>query len=307
MTALQTHGRRRALAVALSCAFAALPAAAAAQDEAWVPLDRAPADIERLMLGLKTAQTGLPLAVRRSMLARTESMEVPRAEGPPDRYLRLRHEADGLYFNVTVRTLSGASPAETVYLLQSGYDLDRCEALQPLLARDDRVGRDFCRYDPDAGVARLRLGGMRRFGFSAYRLDGARVRDATRRVLPEDPLLRSPQRARYVAHDDTGTQSGVSVDLSRFAEVPVLRLYRELADGHGLPRDDPRAFTAGYPGPAFTAHFGFLVWNGKRFELRETVPRALWPCTRDARFSPSGQSCLANDPDRFILPDTGAP
>ena len=74
--------------MAVSCAFAALPAIAAAQTEDWTPLDRAPADIERLLLGLPTAETGLPLAVRRGMLQRAERVEIPRSD-----YLRLVADA----------------------------------------------------------------------------------------------------------------------------------------------------------------------------------------------------------------------
>jgi hypothetical protein len=42
------------------------------------------------------------------------------------------------------------------------------------------------------------------------------------------------------------------------------------------------------------------VWNGQRFELRENVPRALWPCTYDETLSASGRSCDPADPDPFI-------
>ena len=306
-TVTRRQGWHRRASIAFIAA-ALWPALAMAQyDETWSPLERAPADIERLLLGLKTADSGLPLAARRGMLQRAEAIEVPRADGSPDRYLRLKHEADGLYFSATVRTLAGARPQDTVYLLQTGSEIDGCIGLKALLVPGDRVGRKFCVFDEEQGAARIQAGAAPRFGFTAYRLDGQRVHDVTRRVLPDDPLLRASDRASYAVHDETGAHPGVSVDMSRLAEVPVLRLYVELGDGGGLPRKHPRAFPAGYPGDAHIAHFGFLVWNGQRFELRNTVPRALWPCTHDARFSPSGQSCLDRDPDPFIAPATSAP
>lgn len=293
---------------ALACAGTLWPGKIVAQEESWTPLEPAPADIERLLLGLKTGESGLPLAARRGMLRRIEAVDVPVAEGSPDRYLRMRHEVDGMYFSATVRTFAGARPEDTVYLLRAGSEIEDCTRLKTLLGRGERVGRAFCAFDEAEGTSRIRAGAAERFGFSAYRLDGrGRARNVTRRVLPEDPLLRLPDRERYAVHDETGAHAGVSVDMSRLSEVPVLRLYAELGDGGGLPRDHPRAFTAGYPGLAHTAHFGFLVWNGQRFDLRETVPRALWPCTRDARFSPSGQSCLEQDPDRFIAPAASTP
>jgi hypothetical protein len=122
-------------------------------------------------------------------------------------------------------------------------------------------------------------------------------------VLPEDPIAGLPAAEREGVHDDSGAPPAAWVDRSRFAEVPVLRLYLEYGDGRGLPRDHPRAFPGGYPGDrVHTAHLGFLVWDGRRFELRRTVPRALWPCTHDAAFSPSGQSCRPDSPDPFIAP-----
>lgn len=306
-TVMRTQGwHRRAYAVLAIIAL--WPALAMADSEAWSPLERAPDDIERLLLGLKTAESGLPLAARRGMLQRAEIIEAPRVDGSPDRYLRLKHEADGLYFSATVRTLAGARPQDTVYLLQTGSEIDGCAGLKALLGQGERVGRTFCVFDESQGAARIHAGAKTRFGFTAYRLDGrGRVHDVTRRVLPDDPLLRAPDRGRYAVHDETGAHPGVSVDMSRLSEVPVLRLYVELGDGGGLPRDHPRAFSAGYPGAAQIAHFGFLVWNGQRFDLRDTVPRALWPCTHDAGFSPSGQSCLDRDPDPFIAPPSPSP
>lgn len=302
MTVSQTHGRRRALVAAVSCAFAALPAIAAAQTEDWAPLDRAPAEIERLLLGLPTADTGLPLAVRRGMLRRAEELEIPRAGAATDRYVRLRHEADGVYFSATIRSLAGAKPADTVYLLQADHQIDRCAALQPLLARADRVPRVFCRDDADTGTAVLRTG-PQRFGYTAWRLAGSgKPRNVTRSVLPADPVARLPATEREGIHDHGAVASGARVDRSRLAEVPVLRLYLEYGDGHGLPRSHPRAFPGGYPGASVqTAHLGFLVWDGHRFDLRQTVPRAQWPCTHDAAFSPSGQSCHPDSPDPFIV------
>jgi hypothetical protein len=298
---LRRHGLR-ACFQACFLAAALWPVLALAQEEPWVPLDRVPEDIERLVIGLKTADSGLPLAARRSMLRRVEMIEVPRADGPPDRYLRMKHEGEGVYFSAIVRTFGGARPEDTVYLLQAVSEVDTCAALKPLLGADDRVGRKFCTFDEDLGAARIQTGADVRFGFVAYRLDArGRAHDVTRRVMPEDPVLNLPDGEVYDVHDETDSHPGAWVDMSRWSEVPVLRLYVELGDGGGLPRDHPRAFSAGYPGPVHTAHFGFLVWNGERFDLRGTVPRALWPCTYDGS-APSGQSCLERDPDPFVTP-----
>ncbi len=278
------------------------PALAMAQDEPWTPLDRAPEDIERLMVGLKTDESGLPLAVRRGMLRRVEAIDVPRTDRAPDRYLRMKHEADGGYFSAIVRTFAGIRPEDTVYLLQVASEIDTCAGLKALLGPGERVGRKFCVFDEEQGSARTQPGADKRFDVSVYRLDDrGRAHNITGRVLPGDPLHKLPDRDRYAVRDQIGWHSGTWVDMSRLSEVPVLRLYVELGEGRSLLRDHPRAFTAGHPGPAYTAHFGFLVWNGQRFDLRDTVPRALWPCTYDES-SPSGQSCLERDPDPFVVP-----
>jgi hypothetical protein len=283
-------------------AVALWPALVMAQDEPWTPLDRAPEDIERLMIGLKTDESGLPLKVRRGMLQRAEAIDVPRAEGSPDRYLRMKHEGDGGYFSAIVRSFAGTRPEDTVYLLQVASEVDTCVGLKALLGADDRVGRKFCVFDEELGAARIHSDADERYGFIAYRLDGrGRAHVVTRRVLPEDPMLTLPKGEAYGVHDETGSHPGVWVDLSRLSEVPVLRLYVELGDSGGLPRDHPRAFPGGYPGRVYTVHFGFLVWNGQRFDLRNTVPRALWPCTYDDS-APSGQSCLERDSDPFVSP-----
>ncbi len=296
-----THAWRDGMR-ALLMAAALWPALAMAQEEPWTPLERAPEDIERLLLGLKTADSGLPLTMRRGMLQRVEAIEVPRTDGPADRYLRMKHEDDGVYFSAVVRTLAGARPEDRVYLLRVASEVDTCAGLKALLGADDRVGRKFCVYDEELGAARIQSDADERFGFTAYRLDGrGRAHAVTRRVLPEDPMLNLPKGEVYGVHDETGSRPGVWVDLSRLSEVPVLRLYVELGDSGGLPRDHPRAFPGGYPGRVYTVHFGFLVWNGQRFDLRNTVPRALWPCTYDDS-APSGQSCLERDPDPFVSP-----
>lgn len=295
------HGWRDRVRIVV-VAVALWPAMAMAQDEPWTPLDRAPEDIERLMVGLRTDELGLPLKVRRNMLRRIEAIEVTRADGPPDRYLRMKHEGEGVYFSAIVRTFGGPRPEDTVYLLQAVSEVDTCAALKPLLGADDRVGRKFCVFDEDQGVAHLQADADARYGFVAYRLDArGRAHVVTRRVLPEDPVLNLPDGEVYGVHDEVDSHPGAWVDMSRLSEVPVLRLYVELGYGGGLPRDHPRAFSAGYPGQVHTAHFGFLVWSGQRFDLRGTVPRTLWPCTYD-HLSPSGQSCLERDPDPFVSP-----
>lgn len=280
-----------------------LPLTATAQtDEPWVANLVVPETVRRFLLALDTAESGIPYKVRERMLHGFESIDVSTRDAAPERYMRASVEG----FTVTIRTittgsLEGPGARQTVYLLWSGVDLADCAGLKPWLGPQDRVGRRFCEDDAQWGYPRIRAKGATRFGVAAYRYDGGRPKNITRKVFPEDPVARLPAHERAGVHDEAGVASHARVDLSRLSEVPVMRLYLEYGDGHGLPRSHPRAFSGGYPGERVqTAHFGFLVWNGQRFELRQKVPRALWPCTYDESFSPSGRSCDDKDPDPFI-------
>jgi hypothetical protein len=276
----------------------ALPAAAQSGDEPWAADAQVPERTRALLLGLKTAESGIPYKVRTRLLDRFESIDVPGRGAAPDRYSRASVEG----FGVLLRSFEGASAKETVYLLQFDADLGDCSELSAWLGPQDRVGRRFCRNGEDGGNARIQPKGATRFGFAAYRLDAqGRPKNVTKQVFPQDPYLRLPENERAGIHDEAGLSAGAWVDRSRLSEVPVLRLYLEYGDGYGLPRSHPRAFSGGYPGETvLKAHLGFLVWNGQRFELRENVPRALWPCTYDETLSARGRSCDPADPDPFI-------
>ena len=273
-------------------------AAAPQADEPWAAAATAPASIRSVLLGLKTTEFGIPYKLRERLLDRIESIEVAGRGAAPDHYYRANAEG----FSLIMRSFVGVSAKDTVYLLQFGAYLDDCAKLEPWLGPKDRVGRRFCWNDTESGDARIRATGATRFGFAAYRLDAKGLaKNVTAEVFPNDPYDRLPISERTGVHDEAGLTSGAWVDRSRLSEAPVLRLYLEYGDGHGLPRSHPRAFSGGYPGDTVhVAHLGFLVWNGSRFELRQTVPRTLWPCTYDESFSPSGRSCDPKDPDRFI-------
>ncbi len=64
------------------------------------------------------------------------------------------------------------------------------------------------------------------------------------------------------------------LDDSRAVRTPVLRWVMEFDPDRPPPARDRRLLDA----PSSQAHLAFLVWTGERWELRERVPRALWPC-----------------------------
>ena len=111
--------------------------------------------------------------------------------------------------------------------------------------------------------------------------------DVTSELAPPAPVLTAEERRRYGVHvrppeeGDAG-ELDVQLDVTRLDQAPVMRwVLRPAVEGDyqapPVPAADPRAFVE-YETPGHIAHFGFLVWDGTRFELRESVPADLWPC-----------------------------
>lgn len=115
----------------------------------------------------------------------------------------------------------------------------------------------------------------------AYRVaHGRPPQDITQQVFPKAEDLAKTERERYLPHlVDDGEPNTTDVapwlDYTRLQQVPTLRRIMQFDPDNPLPASDPRAF-----GDPPMAHFGFLVWNGVRYELRETVTRDVWPCIR---------------------------
>lgn len=164
-----------------------------------------------------------------------------------------------------IRSLEGPDPDTTVYLVYG----PQCDATW-----SDPVDKCF----PDDAYLRE---------FKLYRVHkGGRPEDVTRELTPPAPSLTPAERRRYGVYlhpDGDAKATDVKLDVSRLAYVPVLRwVLRPVQEGDyqppPMPSSDPRAFDDHDWGSTSVAHFGFLVWTGERFELRETVPPGLWPC-----------------------------
>lgn len=165
-----------------------------------------------------------------------------------------------------IRSFEGADPETTVYLV---YGPDCIE--------NANMPRDV-ECLPGAPYTMREL--------KAYRVHNGEVpQDVTRDLLPPAPRLTKAERHRYGVYmrpEGDAEDTDVGLDIGRLVYAPVLRwVLRPVQEGDyqppPMPATDPRAFVdqsrAGH-----VAHFGFLVWTGTRFELRETVPPSLWPC-----------------------------
>lgn len=138
-----------------------------------------------------------------------------------------------------IRSFEAPDPRDTVYLVVPL----RCEP----------AAGDACEYLD---------------GWLAYRLDGeGQPVNVTAEVLPPKPEPTPDEQARYDEHDG----SDIVLDASKLRFVPNLRWIMEFDPDNGIADSDPRLFGR-------MAHFGFLVWNGRRFEAKTLVPREAWPC-----------------------------
>lgn len=116
----------------------------------------------------------------------------------------------------------------------------------------------------------------------AYRVrNGALPEEVTHEILPPAPRLTRAERQRYGIYlrpkeEGVAEDSDVRLDVRGLATTPVMRWVIDPPEEGDyekpkVPDSDPRGFLG-------NAHFGFLVWTGKHFELREKVPLGLWAC-----------------------------
>ncbi|MBD9478396.1 hypothetical protein [Pseudoxanthomonas sp. PXM02] len=168
-----------------------------------------------------------------------------------------------------IRSFEGPDPDVTVYLAYG----PECAAPLP---GSGRLSEPECR--PEGAYLR---------DFTLYRVDkGGVPKDVTAELAPPAPRLAGDEGrryGRYVRATGDAVDGDIQLDISRLAYVPALRwVLRPVQEGEytppGMPSSDARAFKDDYWGTGNVAHFGFLVWNGRRMASRERVPSALWPC-----------------------------
>ncbi|WOB27565.1 MULTISPECIES: hypothetical protein [Xanthomonas] len=129
-------------------------------------------------------------------------------------------------------------------------------------------------------------GGVRAFRFDAK----GQLADVSKEVLPPAPTLTEDEIRRYQPY----AEPVPFLDMSRLWAVPVLRWVIEF-DPDAPLASDPR-----YYNDWAYLHFGFLVWNGQRFDLMNTVDRSRWPCRPVAEGKAACSGPLDNKGDRFV-------
>lgn len=200
--------------------------------------------------------------------------------------------ADGAFERVIYRAVPGFGVRPDVVV-----DLGGRQAYLVLRSFEGRrpegtvyaVWHDFCQREGDDSCPEAA------YGRRVFRLDASgEARDVTAEVMPLAPKADALDLRMLKEH----TGSGPFEDLGKLGEVSTTRWIAEY-DPENYP---PESYQRLSPEDPY-AHFGFVTWNGERFELRERVPRALWPCARGylgpcraSDDAPPGSPWIENDP-----------
>ncbi len=176
----------------------------------------------------------------------------------------LRPDFLAVQSDVWVRSFEGADPSTTVYLVSGPFACADNRGTDAEPVKTVRLPAGSCRE----GLVQQRV----------YRVSaGAAPVDITQQALPAEPLLSDADRKRYGADG-----ARVQLDAGKLQFGPALRWY---VDAGTTEKPEPRSY-----GEWGRLHLGFAVWNGERFEPRDTVPRVVWPCDPVA---PGDASCGA--------------
>jgi hypothetical protein len=190
----------------------------------------------------------------------------------PDILVRLSESA-------WVRSFEGKDPTITMYLVRAHF---ACNAHERRAAKKNgRFAIQLCE-DSEEQVYELREDdpGLR---LRLYRVkDGGAPEDVTATLLPPLPSLTIAERKRYYQYSDKSIDDNgdavlpddtyLFMDTYRLQYAPTLQWWLDLSPDYSLPESDPRWLGTR------AAHFGFMIWTGKRFEMRERVSRSFVPC-----------------------------
>jgi len=216
-----------------------------------------PAHLSALLVAIPEQQLLLPRAWRERQVGQKGWFKAVPGYG-------LRPDFLAVQGDVWVRSFEGADPSTTVYLVSGPFACadNRGPDAEPV--KTVRLPAGSCRE----GLVQQRV----------YRVSaGAAPVDITQQALPAEPLLSDADRKRYGADG-----ARVQLDAGKLQYGPAVRWYVDVGT---TEKPEPRSY-----GEWGRLHLGFAVWNGERFEPRDTVPRAVWPCDPVA---PGDASCGA--------------
>ncbi|WP_423163057.1 hypothetical protein [Stenotrophomonas maltophilia] len=235
-----------------------------------------PAHLAALLVALPQQDIHLPRSWReREVQQKVWFKAVPGYGQRPDFIARMG--------DIWVRSLEGRDADSTFYLVSAPFTCsDRVANRDEYGAEPVRVPAGDCR---EAYVAQR-----------VYQVRGdAAPRDVTADVMPSMPQVTEADRARQLSRDGR-----ISLDHSKLQYGPAMRWFVQYPEA--AQKGGPRAYSDWN-----REHLAFVVWTGDRFELREKVARAQWPCDPVA---PGDRACGGfpdSGPDLFVTAGASAP
>ncbi|MEN5260326.1 hypothetical protein ABE526_02755 [[Pseudomonas] hibiscicola] len=235
-----------------------------------------PAHLAALLVALPVQDIHLPRSWReREVRQKAWFKAVPGYGQRPDFVVRMG--------DIWVRSLEGRDADSTFYLVSA-----------PFTCSDQVANRDEYGAEPvrvPAGDCREAYVAQR-----VYQVRGdAPPRDVTADAMPAMPPVTDADRARQLSREGR-----VILDHSKLQYGPAMRWFVQYPES--AQKGGPRAY-----GDWNREHIAFVVWTGDRFELREKVARAQWPCDPVA---PGDRACGGfpdSGPDLFVTAAASVP
>ncbi len=235
-----------------------------------------PAHLAALLVALPVQDIHLPRSWReREVRQKAWFKAVPGYGQRPDFIVRMG--------DIWVRSLEGRDADSTFYLVSA-----------PFTCADQVANRDEHGAEPvrvPAGDCREAYVGQR-----VYQVRGdAAPRDVTADAMPAMPPVTDADRARQLSREGR-----ISLDHSKLQYGPAMRWFVQYPES--AQKGGPRAYSDWN-----REHIAFVVWTGDRFELREKVARAQWPCDPVA---PGDHACGGfpdSGPDLFVTAGASVP
>lgn len=178
--------------------------------------------------------------------------------------------------DIWVRSFEGADASTTTYLVSAPFDCADGALPNENTAEPVRLAAGSC------GQAYVR---QRVFQVGS---DGV-PQDITAMAMPAAPSIAEADRARHRTREGR-----ISLDHSKLQYGPAMRWFVQYPESP--QKTGPHSFSDWN-----REHLAFVVWNGTRFELRDTVTRAQWPCDPVA---PGDKACGGfpdSGPDAYVL------
>lgn len=235
-----------------------------------------PAHLAAMLVALPEQDIHLPRSWReREVLQKAWFKAVPGYGQRPDFIVRMG--------DIWVRSLEGRDADSTFYLVSAPFTCsDRVASRDEYGAEPVRVPAGGCR---EAYVAQR-----------VYQVRGdAAPRDVTADAMPAMPQVTEADRARQLSREGR-----ISLDHSKLQYGPAMRWFVQYPET--AQKGGPRAYS-----DWSREHIAFVVWTGDRFELREKVARAQWPCDPVA---PGDRACGGfpdSGPDLFVTAGASVP